>query len=89
MYIQDRYIEPDFVVDVTDQYERRKEAIACYKSQFFDPNSKEADTYISSKKFQDYLDARAISMGHRIGVHYGEGFTSVRMIGVQDISQLI
>ncbi len=88
-YIQDRYIEPDFVVDITGQYEKRKEVIACFKSQFFDPNSKETQTYISTKKFQDYLEARAIAMGHRIGVHYGEGFTSTRKIGVSDITKLI
>ena len=88
-YIQDRYIDPDFVVDITDQYEKRKKVIASFKSQFYDPKSKETETYISTRKFQDYLEARAIAMGHRIGVHYGEGFTSVRKIGVSDITSLI
>ncbi len=88
-YIQDRYIEPDFVVDITEQYEKRKQVIACFESQFYKQDSKEEETYISTKKFQDYLEARAVSMGHKIGVHFGEGFTSVRTMGVSDITSLI
>jgi N-acetylglucosamine malate deacetylase 1 len=88
-YIQDRYLEPDFIVDISSQYDKRKEAIDCYKSQFYKPGSKEDETYISSKIFQSYLEARAISMGHRIGVAYGEGFTGKRKIGVDDLGSLI
>ncbi len=88
-YIQDRFIEPDFVVDISKQYQKRSEAIACYKSQFFDPNSSEEETYISSKKFQTYLEARAVAMGQRIGAQYGEGFTSKRKVGVSSLNNLI
>ncbi|HXA02625.1 MAG TPA: bacillithiol biosynthesis deacetylase BshB1, partial [Cytophagaceae bacterium] len=50
-YIQDRYIVPDFVVDISKQWEKKVKAIKAYKSQFFDPASKEPQTYISAPDF--------------------------------------
>jgi len=88
-YIQDRYLEPDIIVDISEQYDKRKEVINCFESQFYKPDSKEEETYISTKIFQSYLEARAISMGHKIGVAYAEGFTANRKIGVNDLSSLI
>ena len=76
-YIQDRYLEPDFVIDVSDVWNTKIESIKAFSSQFFDPNSKETDSYISSKEFWDFIDARGREMGHKIGVKYGEGFQSV------------
>lgn len=73
-YIQDHYHEPDFVVDVTEHWEIRMEAVMAYKSQFFDPNSTEPETPISTSDFQKYLEARALQFGRSIDVKYGEGF---------------
>jgi len=73
-YIQDRYIEPDFVVDISAHWDKKEAAIRAFKSQFFDPNSTEPASYISSPDFLLFIQARAMEMGHKIGVKYGEGF---------------
>ena len=79
-YIQDRYLEPDFVVDVTDYWEIKNAAIRAFSSQFYDPNSKEPMSYIAQPEFLDFVEARSREMGHKIGVKYGEGFTSEKKL---------
>ena len=64
------------------------EAIKAYKSQFFDPDSKEPETYIAKPEFMKMVEARAIEYGHRIGVKYAEGFVTKDFIGVKDLYNL-
>lgn len=87
-YIQDRYSRPDFVVDVTDFVEQKFESIRAYKTQFFDPNSEEPQTPISGQEFFEFLRGRMAEYGRQIGVHYAEGFTVERLIGVDDLFDL-
>ena len=75
-YIQHYHTRPDFVIDITGYQSRKIESILAYKTQFYNPDSKEAETPISSKRFLNFLDARSREMGEVIGVEYGEGFTS-------------
>jgi bacillithiol biosynthesis deacetylase BshB1 len=79
-YIQDRYLEPNFVVDISSQWDKKEAAIRAFKSQFFDPNSAEPTSYISSPDFLNFIQARAMEMGHKIGVKYGEGFQSQKTL---------
>ncbi|MCX2719776.1 bacillithiol biosynthesis deacetylase BshB1 [Lentiprolixibacter aurantiacus] len=88
-YIQWKNLEPDFVVDVSDFIDKKMEAINAYASQFYDPNSKEPDTPISSKNFTDSVRYRARDLGRLIGVEYAEGFTVERFIGVKHLDDLI
>lgn len=92
-FIQDRYISPDFIVDVTPYWEKKVEAMLAFKSQFHVPSyqeeSDEPQSYISSPEFLRFIEARAQEMGHVIGVTYGEGFTSHRKLGVKDLSVFI
>lgn len=87
-YIQDRYSRPDFVVDVTDFVEQKFASIKAYKTQFYDPDSKEPQTPISGEEFFEFLRGRMSEYGRQIGAQYGEGFTVERLIGVDDIFQL-
>jgi bacillithiol biosynthesis deacetylase BshB1 len=87
-YIQDRYHRPDFVVDVTDVWPQRMDAVTCYSSQFYNPDSTEPETPISSQLFWEFLDARAREFGKSIGVKYAEGFLVERVPGVKDLFQL-
>ncbi|MGD1842361.1 MAG: bacillithiol biosynthesis deacetylase BshB1 [Thermonemataceae bacterium] len=84
-YIQDLYMTPDFIVDISAFWTHKMAAIKAFRSQFYDPDSKEADTYISSPTFLEALEARAKEMGHAIGVAYGEGFVKRRALGVQSL----
>ena len=74
-YIQWKNIEPDVVVDVSGFIETKMESVLAYKTQFYDPNSKEPETPISSKNFTDSITYRARDLGRLIGVEYAEGFT--------------
>lgn len=84
-YIQDRYLEPDFVIDITEHWETKEQSIRAFKSQFFDPNSIEPNSYISSPDFLSFIQARAQEMGHKIGVKYGEGFQSQKTMQVTNL----
>ncbi len=92
-YIQDQYITPDFVVDISDFWETKKAAIRAYETQFFSQNTDlEASmpvTYISTPEFLEFLEARAKELGHQINVRYGEGFTKTRILGVENLFDLI
>lgn len=88
-YIQSQFIEPDFVVDISSVWEQKMSAIRAFKSQFYDPSSKEPVTYISTPEFLRMLESRAIEMGHAIGVKYGEGFCTRRWVGVRSLTDLI
>jgi len=91
--VQDRYIKPDFVVDITAFHDQKIQAIRAFKSQFhvpeYDKFSSEPQSYISSPDFLEFTIARAREMGHSIGVTFGEGFTTYRKLGVTDLSVFI
>jgi bacillithiol biosynthesis deacetylase BshB1 len=87
--IQDRYIQPDMVVDVSPFWAIKMQAIKAYGSQFYNPESTEPETYISQPGFLQFIEARGREMGHHIGVQYGEGFTCARVLGVDNLMHLI
>ncbi len=84
-YIQWKNIEPDFVVDVTGFMDKKMKAVLAYKTQFFDPTSKEPETPISSSNFTDSIAYRASDLGRLIGVEHGEGFTVERYVAVDSL----
>ncbi|WP_442265919.1 bacillithiol biosynthesis deacetylase BshB1 [Tenacibaculum sp. ZS6-P6] len=88
-YIQWKNIEPDFVVDVTGFMDKKVASVLAYSSQFFDPNSKEPETPITSKNFTESVEYRAKDLGRLIGVDYAEGFTVERYVAVENLSKLI
>ena len=90
-YIQDRFYEPDLIVDISDVFEQRMQAIKAYATQFHvnDDSFQGTQTYISTPDFAESLVARARLMGKRIGVKYGEGFISQKSIGVRGLGDLV
>lgn len=87
-YIQDRYIKPDIIVDISPYFESKLAAIKAFKTQFFNPDLDEPDTYISSPEFLDSVIGRAREFGKSIGATYGEGFTSRKLLGVDNLFNL-
>lgn len=87
-YIQDRYIKPDFVVDITPFVEKKTEALKAYETQFFSANSDGPKTPISGEGFFDFLKGRWRDYGREIGVDYAEGFTVERTPGIEDLTKL-
>jgi bacillithiol biosynthesis deacetylase BshB1 len=88
-YIQDQFIHPDFVVDVSDFLEIKHQSIMAFSSQFYDPNSREPATPISGKDFLESLNAKMAIWGRAIGVSYAEGFTVNRYPGVKSLFDLV
>ncbi len=87
--VQDHWIDPQIVVDVTPYWKKKQEALGCFKSQFHDPNSTEPISPISVPEFMPLLEGRALAMGRLIGATYGEGFTCARAPGVADLVDLM
>ncbi|MFY8180792.1 MAG: bacillithiol biosynthesis deacetylase BshB1 [Flavobacterium sp.] len=87
-YIQWKNLEPDFVVDISDFMEVKMQSILAYGSQFYDPNSKEPESPISSKNFLDSVKYRAQDLGRITGVAYAEGYTVERYLTVNSLSDL-
>lgn len=87
-YIQDRYLKPDILVDITDFWEQKVASIRAFKSQFYDPKSGEPETYISSPEFLKGVEARAREFGKSTHTTYAEGFTSRKLLGVESLFEL-
>jgi bacillithiol biosynthesis deacetylase BshB1 len=87
-YIQDSYIKPDIIVDITPFIEVKVNAIKAFKTQFYNPDHQEAETYISSPEFFESVLGRAREFGKSIGATFGEGFTSRKLLGVDDLFDL-
>jgi len=87
-YIQDRYIKPDVIIDITPYFETKIAAIKAFKTQFFNPELDEPDTYISSPEFFESVIGRAREFGKTVGATYGEGFTSRKLLGVDNLFNL-
>lgn len=88
-YIQWKSIEPDFVVNVSGFMDIKIKAIMAYDSQFYNPNTNEPETPITSKNFLDSVKYRAQDLGRLIGTEYGEGFTAERYLAVNSLEDLI
>lgn len=88
-YIQDRFYEPDVIIDITDEWEQRLSSIKAYTTQFHEPGSDGPQTYISSPEFLESIIARARLLGKRIGVQFAEGFLSKKNIGINNLDALV
>lgn len=87
-YMQWKNLVPDFVVDITGYVEQKTAAILAYSSQFYDPNSKEPESPISSKNFLESLNYRSRDLGRLTGLEHAEGFTVERCLAVNSLSDL-
>ena len=87
-YIQWKHIEPDFVVDVSDFIDIKMKSVLAYKTQFYNPDSNEPQTPISSKNFTDSIIYRARDLGRLINSEYAEGFTVERFAAVNSLFDL-
>jgi LmbE family N-acetylglucosaminyl deacetylase len=87
-YIQWKDLEPDVAVDITGFMNKKMDSVLAYKTQFFDPNSDEPETPISSKNFTDSIIYRARNLGRLIGTEFAEGYTVERYPAVDSLFDL-
>lgn len=88
-YIQDRIRHADLVIDISPYFDKKMESIMAYSSQFYNPDSQEPQTPISSKAFMEYNKAKAIAFGRSIQVMYAEAFNVERTPGVNSLFDLL
>jgi len=69
--------------------EDKLKSVLCYKTQFYNPDLDEPETYISNPEFLEAVKARAMMLGKRIGVKYAEGYISKKMIGIKSFDSFI
>ena len=80
--------EPSFIVDVTETYDVRIAAMRAYRSQFYDPQSDEPGTILSTPEFFESIRMRLEYYGNKIGRKYGEPFYSPTPIAIPDLFTL-
>ncbi|MEO7264781.1 MAG: bacillithiol biosynthesis deacetylase BshB1 [Ferruginibacter sp.] len=88
-YIQDRFLQPSFVLDISAVFDKKMEAVKAYSSQFYNGATDGPQTYISTKGFLESVEGRCRMFGKMIGVEYAEGFITEKMIGVHDMDAFI
>jgi N-acetylglucosamine malate deacetylase 1 len=89
-YMQDTFIEPDFLIDISDSMQAKLDSVKCYKTQFLASDKSGVQTYISSDSFFDTITARCIELGKRIGVKYAEGLIKCESsIGLNDLFDMV
>lgn len=88
-YIQWKNVTPDFVIDISDFMEKKIEACLAYKTQFYDPNSKEPMTPIATKDFLESLTYRAQDLGRLSGVDFAEGFTTEKLLAFKNFEGIV
>lgn len=87
-FIQSQFLVPDFIVDVSEFWNVKMNAVRAFTSQFYSTESKEPETFISSPGFMKLLEARGQELGFAIGAAYGEGFTVRRTMGINTLNDL-
>lgn len=88
-YIQDNYFTPDFVVNIDDFFEKRKESTLAFSSQFYTKDSDDkVKTPISGEDFLHFLEGRARQYGRISNCEFGEGFTCPSGFGVNNLFDL-
>ena len=84
-----RTVAPTFVVDIGEQAEQKQKAVACYRSQLYDPNSSELETALSSEAFLRRLESRQRFFGSLIAVEHAEAFVVREALNVHDPVELL
>lgn len=76
-------VVPSFVVDITDQFERKCRAVACYRTQF-EENPDKREVYPPARNIFDYMEIRNRQYGYMIGTRYAECFIQKEKMSVDD-----
>lgn len=84
-----RLVAPSFIVDISDFLATKMEAIRAHSSQFYDPNSSEPETRLTSKTFLLELESRSRHFGSMIGVEAGEPYYVREALNIEDPIELL
>jgi hypothetical protein len=76
--------KPSFVVNISEYYDMKLEAVGAYKSQFYNNDTRKIMTYIASKHFYEIINSRHQCMGLKINAQYGEPYYIEGSIMIED-----
>jgi len=79
--------KPTFVVDITDQFDRKMAAIRCYSSQF-DGATQAGEVFPNGEPLYDMVTHQAAHYGSLIRARYGEPFFTEETMQVDDVTNL-
>ena len=88
-YIQDVFIQPDLIIDVSEFWAKRTQALECFSSQFYDPESSEPNTPISTPEFKKNIEGRSVQLARVISCQHAEGLIAIKPLGVNLLSDLL
>ena len=88
-YIQWKHITPDFVVDISEFMDKKIESCLAYQTQFYNPESNEPMTPITTKNFLESITYRAQDLGRLSGVAFAEGFTSEKLLAFKNFDGIV
>jgi bacillithiol biosynthesis deacetylase BshB1 len=66
--------DPSFVIDVSAQYEIKRRALSCHKTQFSPEAPDAVETRLTSSRFPQLIESRDAQFGAQTGVAFAEGF---------------
>lgn len=87
-YVQDIFLPPDIVIDITTYMDKKLDVLSAYGTQFY-PKQGGVATPINDSDFIEFVQARAREMGRTIGVRYGEGFIKTKPLKVEDFDAFV
>ena len=81
------HVKPTFVVDISDEFERKLEAIRCFRSQF-EGLTQAGEVYPNGEPLEDIVRHQAAHYGALIRTRYGEPFFTFETMRVDDVAAL-
>jgi bacillithiol biosynthesis deacetylase BshB1 len=79
-YFINDHVAPSFVVDVSDDYDAKRRALACHVTQFTPPAADAVATRLTSSRFQQLIESRDAQFGAQAQVAFAEGFVTRQII---------
>ena len=77
-------IPVSFIFDISKTFQKKLEVLKCYRSQFFNKDSKEPETFISTELFDREVESRARHFGFKIGTEFGEPYFSFDTVKIDE-----
>ena len=88
-YIMGTPHKPDFIVDITKFWDKKRYVLESYESQFKSAKyAHEPETALTRDGFWEYLEGRDRILGSLLGATFSEGFISPQVLKISDIMDL-
>ena len=73
-----------FIVDISAHFDRKRQALECYRSQFIQPDLPQGYRYAGLSDYLEQIELRGRYWGQKIGTAYGEAFSAVSPLRIEE-----